>query len=73
MTIAPKNSNSGVNNKQVTNGPGTNKQRFPLMEALMIFIFISASLWGCLGYVLSSFRSWQLNYMSITTLVREAA
>ena len=43
-----------------------NRLRLPQMEAVMMFKFISASLWGCLGPVYSSFIL--LSHVTIITL-----
>ena len=45
---------------------GANRLRVPQMEAVMMFKFISASLWGCMGPVYSSLIP--LYYVTIITL-----
>ena len=45
-----------------------NKPRLPQMEAVMMFKFISASLWGCLGPVYSPFIHLYCNPMSLLLL-----
>ena len=45
-----------------------NRLRLPQMEAVMMYIFISASLWGCLGPVYSSFIPLYFNHVTIITL-----
>ena len=44
-----------------------NKPRLPQMEAVMMFKFISASLWGCLGSVYTSLIHCHYYYFNFGT------
>ena len=46
---------------------GANKPRLPQMEAVMMFKFISASLWGCLGSVQTACIQCHYYYLNSST------